>query len=482
MATSVSHDRMYPARPGGGSLLTAFLFGVGLTGISVLAIQWPPWLQAVITLAAAIVFLLLWRLQFRGRLSYADPGIFFILVICLYTAIPLLMFEYYDYTFGRFTDPRLYHIVLDATLIADVWLSANLAMAGFGAAYLAFRKPRMPTLDYVPRGAVGALWIGLALSIGVNIIAFLGRGGGSGGGGVNAYADEYLFFRTMPVYVIQIVNILLVTFQVAAFGLFAYYLRQKKFLIASGLLIACLAFFLVVTDARTMLVLLAGGFFILRDHLDKRLSPIVLGSAAVAGLFVFLFLGFIREGGMAITDAAGRNEFVAIFVTALDIQQLYITGSTLDMNYNLLLGDLFRLVPQQLLTFEKIDPATWYVANFYPHFAESGGGLAFGMVSEAALSGGGVSALLRGAALGTLISIAINYLTRVPSIWRLIIYAWLFINLYQCFRDTTFTLVGRFAFQFLPGILLVFVISQLLALRFAGPGPRAAGGDTASPA
>lgn len=480
MATSVSHDSMQSAGPAGGSLLTAFLFGVGLTGISFLAIQWPPWLQAVITLAAAIVFILLWRVQFRGGLSYADPGIFFILVICLYTAIPLLMFEYYDYTFGRFTDPRLYHIVLDATLIADVWLCANLAMAGFGAAYLAFRKPRMPSLDYVPRGAVGALWIGLALSIGVNIIAFLGRGGG--GGGDASYADEYLFFRTMPVYVIQLVNILLVTFQVAAFGLFAYYLRQKKFLIATGLLAACLAFFIVVTDARTMLVLLAGGFFILRDHLDKRLSPVVLGSAAIAGLLLFLFLGFIREGGMAITDAAGRNEFVAIFVTALDIQQLYITGSTLDMNYNLLLGDVFRLVPQQLLTFEKIDPATWYVANFYPHFAESGGGLAFGMVSEAVLSGGGFSALLRGAALGTLISIAINYLTRLGSIWRLIIYTWLFINLYQCFRDTTFTLVGRFAFQFLPGIILVFVIAQLLALRVAGPSPRTTSGDAAPPA
>jgi len=473
-----SDDRVQAGRPPGGSLLTASLFGGGLTSLSLLAVGWAPWLQAVITLGAAIVFVGLWRLQFRGKLSYADPGIFFTLVICLYTAIPLLTFEYYDYTFGRYTDPRLYHIVLDQSLLADVWLCASLAMAGFGAAYLAFRKPRMPSLDEVPKGAVGALWVGLAMAIAINIIAWLGRGGS---GGTGDYTDEYLFFRTMPVYIVQIVNILSITFQAAAFGLFAYYMSRGRIRLAFALLALSLVFFLATTESRTMLVLLGGGYFILRDHLVKRFSPAVLAALAVFGLALFLALGFIREGTLAISDVAGRNEFIAVFVTALDIQQLYITGSTLDMNFSLLIGDLFRLVPQQLLGFEKIDPATWYVSNFYPLFAEAGGGLAFGMVSESVLSGGGFSALVRGGALGVVVSLAINFLSARPSIWRLIIYVWLFINLYQCFRDTTFTLVGRFAFQFAPGVLLILVLSHLLSLRFFGPGPRAVREDAAAP-
>lgn len=475
MATQVSHDSAAPPPQARGSLLTATLFGGGLTGISFLAVNWPPWVEATITLAASVIFVLLWRMQFRGRLSFADPGIFFIAIICLYTAIPLLTFEYYDYSFGRYTDPRLYHIQLDQSLLADVWLCASLAMAGFGAAYLALRKPRMLRLDHVPRGAVGALWIGLFLAVAVNVIAYLGRGGGS-------YEDEYLFFRDMPVWVMQIVNILSITFQVAAYGLFAYYISQRRFLFAFVLLLGCLVFFIATSEARTMLLLLSGGFFILRDHLLKRFSPTILAVVAIVGLLTFLFLGFIREGNLAISDAAGRNEFVAVFVTALDIQQIYITGGAVDMNLNLLVGDLFRLVPQQLLSFDKIDPATWYVSNFYPYFAESGGGLAFGMVSEAVLSGGGFSALARGALLGTLVSFSFNFLTRKSSIWRLIIYVWLFINLYQCFRDTTFTLIGRFLFQFAPGLLLIYVLSQLLALRFARASPPTIGEDSASPA
>lgn len=467
MTAPVSLDSAQPPRvQGGGLLLNATLFGGGLTGISFLAVYWPPWMQALVTLSAMVAFVALWRLQFRGRLSFADPAIFFLAVICIYTVIPMLTFEFYDYTFGRQSDPRLRNIVLDQGLLAEVWLCASLAMAGFGAAYLCLRRPRMVRLEHVPRGAVGALWVGLAIATAINLFAFFGRGGEN-------YADEYLFYRTLPVWVVQIINILSTMFQVSAFGLFAYYLAARRPYVAWGLLAVSLVFFVVTTDARSMLIIVTGGFFILRDHLVKRLPPVLLALLAATGLTVFLMLGFFREGTMAVSDVAGRNEFIAVFVTALDVQQLYIIGSTLDMNMNLLVGDLFRLVPQQFLDFEKIDPATWYVANFYPYYAESGGGLAFGMISESALSGGGISALIRGLALGTIVSLSINVLSRRPTIWRMIVYVWLFINIYQSFRDTTFTLIGRFVFQFAPGLLLVILLSQLLSLRFFGPGPRA---------
>ena len=467
MTSPATLDSVHHSAVRGMSMFRAALYGGGLAGISLLAVNWSPWAQAAITLLATVVFIGLWRLQFRGRLSFADPGIFFVIVICIYTAIPMLTFEYFDYTFGPQSDPRLYHIVLDRSLLADVWLCSIMAQAGFGTAYLLLRKPRMVRLEAISKGAVGALWVGLAIAVMINIISFLGRGGGD-------YTDEYLFFRTLPVWMVQIINILSMMFQVSAFGLFAHYLAARRPLTAWTLLIFSLGFFAATTNARSMLVVIAGGFFILRDHLVKRFSPVTLAALAVAGLALFLALGFFREGELAISDIAGRNEFIAVFITALDVQQLYITGSTLDMNASLLVGDLMRLVPQQLLPFEKIDPASWYVGNFYPIYAEGGGGLAFGMVSESVLGGGKYVALIRGLALGGLIALAINFLSRRPSIWRLIVYVWLFINIYQCFRDTTFSLLGRFAFQFAPGLLLVLLLSQLLALRFFAPGPRVA--------
>jgi len=476
MATSLSQDRVDPRRAGVGPFFLALLYGAGLIGATYLVEGSSPLLLAIVTLCGGGVFVAFWRVRFGGRLSYADPGIFFMLVICLYTAIPLLTFEYFDYSFGREADARLYHIALDQALISDVWLLASLAMAGFGSAYLLLRSPRMPRMprmEELPSGMTGALWITLIVSAAVSVVAYLGRGG-------TGYADEYLFFRALPVIVIQILNVLSVMFQVSAFGLFAYYFATKRPLAAYMLLAASLAFFMVMTDARTMLVVLAGGFFVLRDHLVKRISPAILAAMVVAGLFLFLMLGFVREGSAWISDAAGRWEFTAIFITALDIQQLYITGSTLDMNLNLLLSDVFRLVPQQFLAFEKVDPAAWYIGNFYPLWAESGSGLAFGMLSEAVLTGGPISGLLRGAALGAGVSLAFNLLTKRASLWRVIVYVWVFITLYQCFRDTTFTLVGRFAFQFAPGLLLVIVLSHLLSIRSRGGA--SARGHPAAPA
>ena len=465
MATSVTDGRAHSTLGRPERVLPALLYGIGVTAASFAVTSFSGLVLASTTLISAAVFVAVWRLQYQGRLSYADPGIFFIFVICLYTAIPLLAFEYYDYNLGVEGDNRLNHIVLDQALISDVWLCANLALAGFGAAYLLLRQPRMPQLPALRQGVLSALWIGLALSAGVAILVYLGRGGGG------TYSDEYLFVLGLPTIGIQILNILSMTFHVCAFGLFAVYLARGRTTIATALLVVSLLFFLFVSEARANLVVLTGGFLIARDHLVKRFSPPVLAAGAVLGLVTFLMLGLIREGDFAISDAAGRSEFMAVFVTALDIQQLYITGSTLDMNANLLVSDLFRLIPQQFLAFEKVDPATWYVSTFYASYAEQGGGLAFGMLSESVLGGGGFAALLRGLTLGAVVALAFNVLTRTASLWRMIIYIWLFIALYQCFRDTTFTVIGRFPFQVAPAVLIAFALSHLLSIRASAVTP-----------
>ena len=177
---------------------------------------------------------------------------------------------------------------------------------------------------------------------------------------------------------------------------------------------------------------------------------------------VFLLLGLLRGGGDSVAAAFSNSEFMAVFVTALDVRQIYLTGASLGMNLTLFLADLVRLVPQQILPFEKIDPASWYVTTFYPEQAAEGGGMAFGMLAEAALSGGFVEALVRGMALGTVLSVAFNFLAKGRSIWRYVIYLWLITSIYQCFRDTTFTIGGRFVFQLLPAILLCASLTYLM--------------------
>lgn len=416
-------------------------------------------LLVVSTLASYGFFVVLWRYTFGSNYSYVDPGLIFQTVLLVYTVYPLVTLYIYDFRFGYSADNRLNHIALNDDLIEIVWLCSQFAMAGFGGAYLAFRNPRQPDVGAQNDGAAPALWIGLAASATILALLFWMRGGGS-------YLEEYRFMQGLPVWVVQGLNIVSALFPASLFGLMALYMRNRRAL-ALSIALGSVMFFVITSAARAPIVLCAMGLLIAYDHFGtkNKIPPVTLAAGAVLGIAAFLVLGFLRDDSAILADAAGRTEFIAVFVTALDIQQLYITGSTLDMNANLLLSDLMRLIPQQFLTFEKVDPASWYVNTFYPYYADAGGGLAFGMVSESLLGGGPWIALVRGFALGSVLSLALYLLTRRPSLWRTIIYMWLVALLYHSFRDTTFTLLGRFAFQFGPAVLLLFILSKLLAAR-----------------
>lgn len=466
MSTSNSTDALFREGEVSGALghsppasrfIAAATYAILVSAVSLLAADAPVLVLAAITVASYLLFVLLWRTQFRPMLSFVDAGLVFPLVIVLYTAFPLVAFDAFAFNFGASGDNRLNSIILTDDLISTVWLCSNLAMAGFGGAYLIFRRSRPPQFPQRRNFALPALWAGLAISGTVSVFLFVMRGSGG-------YLDEYAFIEQLPTSVVQLVNISNSLFMASILGLGIVYVRDRLHL-AMAVAAGTAVFFLLTSQARSSLMLDLFGILAAFDLYRRRLAPPVLAAGAVVLLTTFLALGLLRESGAIFTDVAGRNEFMAVFVTAIDIRQLYITGSTLDMNANLLLSDFLRLVPQQLLSFEKIDPASWYVSTFYPEYAQAGGGLAFGMVSESILGGGPLVALLRGLALGTAVSCAINYLTARASLWRAIIYLWLLVSLYQSFRDTTFTLGGRFLFQFGPAVLILIVLTHMLPSR-----------------
>lgn len=412
----------------------------------------------VYSIANLLVVGAYWQRAILPRSSGTDPGLFFIFVAAVYTLFPLISIVAFDYNLGADADNRLSAIALDDRFIGEVAASANAIIAGFAVAYATFRKTRRPGAFIARPGDTFALWIGLGIALLVIAVpSFMGSELGSG------YASEYLFYQSLPVVVQQILNIVSNMALICAFGLMVSYANAGKFHIAVAVALACAVYFGLATSARTQLVLVAGGLLLVRDLFVKPFSPAQLGAIVAGILVVFLGIGLVRDGLSDISYVAGRSEFMSVFVTALDVQQLYVTGSTLDMNFDLLLSDLFRLIPHQLLPFEKIDPATWYVNTFYPVYAAEGGGLAFGILAESQLGGGFAAASLRGLALGSLTAVAFNYLTARGSLWRTILYLWLFTSLYQAFRDTTFTLVGRFVFQVAPGAILIIVLGRLLS-------------------
>lgn len=413
------------------------------------------WLALIVAVNFAM-FLFAWRMLFWRRISIIDPGIIFLTVVTVYTVIPLVTIESMGFNLGVLQDSRLYRISLDDSIISSIVENANAILIGFGTVYLLARRSVPIFLNEAGDELLPSLWIILFLAVIVQItLALSGQRGAS-------YGDEYLLIQALPVFIIQMINISVNTLYVALFSIFAIYFKRGRWKAAVILLSAIIILFLLVTRARTPLVLVFFAFLLCWDHIHQRIRAALMLLIFGFAIGLFLFLGNLRGSNNSIASAFAQSEFMAVFVTALDVRQVYLAGTSVGVSFLLFLSDLLRLVPQQLLAFEKFDPASWYVTEFYPQYAASGGGFAFGMLAEAALSGGFFAALLRGASLGLLLGITLNQLAKRQSLWNYVIYVWLSVSIYQCFRDTTFTLLGRFAFQLLPALLLCIGVSALL--------------------
>ena len=127
-------------------------------------------------------------------------------------------------------------------------------------------------------------------------------------------------------------------------------------------------------------------------------------TVAACGLIGFVAFGAVRNGisitggGAAINPFSYATEFESLFANAVHLDQVRPTLEKLPPAFYL--ADVAAIIPQQLAPFTKIDRADWYVNKFFPEYAQAGGGLAFGTISESVLTGGWLSALAAGAALG----------------------------------------------------------------------------------
>lgn len=430
--------------------------------VAVGVVAWPAndaGTMAIVAILNALGFGLAWSLAFGGRLSVLDPGLFFALVVTLYTALPLAAFAVVGLDVGALADNRLLQIGLTNSALATVSQVADCALAGFGISYLIFRKPvRQPVPTLSPYDLPATI---VAFALSAMIVAALGvlsRG--------KTYADQYLFYKSLPVALLQVINIGTSLFALSGIALIIILCvngRGRAYLF-SGLAMA--VFVKIFSDARTQIFYFVSATMIAYDHYRRAVKLRVLVPLVLVGLGGFQLLGALRDNGK-LSDSIGASEFTAVFATGLDVLNLVQNGQIGDISIKLYLADLLRLIPQQLLPFDKIDPAQWYVTTFYPALGDSGGGLAFGMVAESLLTGGAVVAAVRGFCLAAMLSAALTVVARRPGLFKSVIYVWLFVSLYLCFRGTSFVLIAAFVYQIAPALALLWLLRWVVASSLA---------------
>jgi oligosaccharide repeat unit polymerase len=400
-----------------------------------------------------------------GSMPWFELGVVYTAVVTLYMAFPLMGFIALGGRYTPASDNRLLFASPGPREVASAaWLYTS-HLCGFCATYLILRG-RLRLLNASPVApsfftllAVVVVYL-LVRVFEVALDAAYDTSSGS-------YIASYLVPQRLPVLFAQLLNHLggmkyPLSLAVLAI-LFRQYAKARPVILLW--LLGSLAIAGVRLGSRTEVVLLLVAAASMYHTLVRPIPARLVWLAVPSGMAAFVAFGVLRGGTVSTgghslwNPFATATEFEVLFANVVDLRRLHDAGAAFPSG--LFLADLTALVPRQLVPYTKIDPAAWYVGQYYPTFAAWGGGFAFGTMSEAVLTGGWLSALLRGGALGLVFAfIHREYVRRCDGFWMFVFYAWITTLSYQSFRNTTFSLAVLFVYRFVPTVLAVTVVER----------------------
>jgi len=442
---------------GGAGLLATFAF----TTLETLPVVFPLIVQA--TACATLLAVLWWRR--RGHLPWFEIGVVYAAIVLVYGAYPLIKFFVVgpDY-FSPQNDSRWSALRPSTTEVAAIAWCYAAHLVAFAAMYLAVRgrlKEEPP--DVRPPG-VPVMIAALAAYVLIQVFwVLLGLFYDTSAG---SYLETYLVGQRLPLIFAQLLNhlngaryplaiILLI-------GLFARY-PSSRWLILGWIAVVGVLTFIRVGN-RTEMALLVLSAAMLYHLMVRPIPPARIAFGVAIGIVFFIGFGMFRAGlaGGSWNPFLQPAEFDVLFGSAVELQRANANGSVGALSPAFYLTDFAALLPQQIAPFQKVDPAVWYVTTFYPEYAATGGGLAFGTMAEAVLTGGWLSAAVRGGLLGLCFASVHRFCVRRRSYWVLAFYVWVTTLCYQSFRATTFYLLMLFVFRFMPVMVGVKIVAAAL--------------------
>lgn len=417
---------------------------------------------------------LMFRLAMAGRLRAPgralDVGEILLVVILIYGFIPGVGFLLTEYGVGEIDDSRLY----DGYLIEQVeyvQLLFLLITCSFALFYVFIRKQISGKADHSAQ-TIKLVWPVLVMAVVLTFI--LGVISWIWGADISEeYITSYTKFRSAPLIVQQFAGIatqIQMAMTIAAVSL-AVSAWPKRHLYVALALVANMAFAVLSGGIRTNAFLAFLAYVVAASIYVPHFKASRAVLFAVPALVLFLLAGLLRGGGNDISALSifFNSEFTGVFVTPIDLHIRFPEGFSGQAAFNIYTVDILRMIPSQLLPFEKVAPGDWYASNFYEGYYAAGGGFAFGILAETVLGQGIVEAIVRGAMLGTIFALLANWLQKPDaSPMKIIAYIWLIVIGYQCYRDTSFSIAAR-AFFHLSPVLIFIAILQSSRKGFLAP-------------
>jgi hypothetical protein len=428
-------------------------------------------------------------LQSRTRYAAIGIGSVYAGVVIIYASYPLLVYLALNGYYTPFNDQRLFD---DQPPPADVgriaWFYC-IYLASFAAGYLlsSRRTPHAGVVSIVDLDPP-AVWALFAVFISLRLAMIMAEF--TLAEKTTDYIESYLKYKHLPLLVQQLLGHMEGMTAVLGLTVMAYLCRrwkQYRLLVAAWLTLE-LSLIIIGMGARTQFVLLCLAAMFSYHFLYRPVTTMRLIATGTALVIVFLGLGILRSFGSAGVAAVGieavgsTSEFEALFGNAYEIERLVGRGDIdrATMVGAVYVGDVVNLVPQQLVPFEKLNLANWYVTTFHSEYAERGGAFAFGAVPEALIGTGWPDLIWRGLFVGFVFA-RFDRVVQAGRVrlWKFALFLWLITSCYITFRSTTLALLPVFIYRFVPALLTVTILAYLLrAAAIAAPGK---GGAAAAP-
>jgi hypothetical protein len=435
-------------------------------------------------LLCVIIVLMLWMtLRDRDRqIPFFDAGVFCALAILVYTVYPLINYWAGGLQFGPLSDPRLQLYNISSEELGFFHFRHVLYLFSFVVFYLAFRgsggveignirAPRRSTRDVIIFFflLLTGYFLLLQLMTGANYNTSYESDG---------FTKNLSVLWSLPTLLLQIssklYNILFV-FKLALLALVIERSRSQKWLFVLILWVAAeimLAFFLKGGRSGLVMFLVATAMFY-----HRMIRPLTGKFLLVSGFLLFAFFllfGLYRgdsgpfQADWSLTKASifsGSNEFQALLGTAYDVFQRKMAG--VDLPWFLHINDFIAILPpQQLMPFEKVGAAEWYMGEI--GFGGTAQGLMWGVISQSIVGWDWLELALRGAILGLILAkLHRLYLKYQTSFLATLLYVYLCLRVYYTFRETTFSLLSNFVWEIIPFYLLLCIGKAIISRKVA---------------
>jgi hypothetical protein len=400
----------------------------------------------------ALEWIFLRILRRRGQsLNFFELGVFYSGIVLIYTIFPCIEFLVGGLSFSVLSDYRLYRANPSPAEVGPILWYYAIYLVCFAVAYQAFRSPEPAEPRPVTGMSRKLLWI-LVAAYACAYLFFAALKAIWNLQAPDTYSDTYLLYSNLPPLVRFFANHMIGIALLLQLGLMAYlvlnYAKYQRY-IYCWLLVEFVGIAVFGVGSRTGLMVLLLTFAITYSTFVKRLSLRMVSSFGLVLLVLFVSLGIARAVSSAVEDRdysffGSSNEFDALFANAYDLDQLKAAGKVDEIFPQIYFVDLTRMLPDQLFHSIHLDPSDWYVQNFYPEYANQGGGFAFGTISESIVGFGWFDVLWRGLLVGWAFgAIQRIYVSGNHSYWSYAFYLWATVFSYQTFRVTTLNLLPR---------------------------------------